>query len=230
MYCIKCGVKLADSEKQCPLCATAVFHPHLVQPEGEKAYPKDIQPQQVSPWGGLFIVTLIFLIPLVVTVLCDLRINRAITWSGIVTGSLLVGYVILVLPFWFRKPNPVIFVPCNFLVIGLFLLYMSLYTQGGWFLTFAFPVTGILGLITTTVVTLCRYIRKGRLYIFGGAITVLGCLTPVMEYLLCFTFERLNFYGWSIYPLAVLVLLGLSLILIALCRPLRESLERKFFL
>ena len=29
MYCIKCGVELADSEKVCPLCGTRVFHPDL---------------------------------------------------------------------------------------------------------------------------------------------------------------------------------------------------------
>ena len=29
MYCIKCGVELADSEKRCPLCGTPVFHPDL---------------------------------------------------------------------------------------------------------------------------------------------------------------------------------------------------------
>ena len=29
MYCIKCGVELADSERVCPLCGTRVFHPDL---------------------------------------------------------------------------------------------------------------------------------------------------------------------------------------------------------
>ena len=31
MYCIKCGVELADTEKQCPLCGTLVYHPELEQ-------------------------------------------------------------------------------------------------------------------------------------------------------------------------------------------------------
>ena len=35
MYCIQCGVKLADTEKQCPLCGTVVFHPDLPRPEAE---------------------------------------------------------------------------------------------------------------------------------------------------------------------------------------------------
>ena len=32
MYCIKCGVELADSEKKCPLCGTVVFNPELSRP------------------------------------------------------------------------------------------------------------------------------------------------------------------------------------------------------
>mgnify|MGYP001071229356 CR=1 FL=1 len=27
MYCVNCGVELADSETVCPLCGTRVFHP-----------------------------------------------------------------------------------------------------------------------------------------------------------------------------------------------------------
>ena len=30
MYCVKCGVELADSEKKCPLCGTPVFHPDIL--------------------------------------------------------------------------------------------------------------------------------------------------------------------------------------------------------
>ena len=33
MYCVKCGVRLADTEKVCPLCATRVYHPDLEQPK-----------------------------------------------------------------------------------------------------------------------------------------------------------------------------------------------------
>ena len=39
MYCIKCGVKLADSEKKCPLCNTVVYHPDLQQNEVKPLYP-----------------------------------------------------------------------------------------------------------------------------------------------------------------------------------------------
>ena len=44
MYCVNCGVQLADSQKRCPLCSTVLFHPELSQPEGEQLYPKDRAP------------------------------------------------------------------------------------------------------------------------------------------------------------------------------------------
>ena len=45
MYCVKCGVQLADTEKSCPLCGTRVYHPDLVQAE---ATPLDRLPEETT--------------------------------------------------------------------------------------------------------------------------------------------------------------------------------------
>ena len=231
MYCVKCGVKLADTEKKCPLCGVAVFHPELSQGEGEPLYPREKTPaHQVSSAAGRIIVTTAFLLPLLITLQCDLLINGKVTWSGFVMGALLVGYIVLVLPGWFRRPNPVVFVPCGFAAVGLYLLYINLATGGHWFLSFAFPVVGAVGLIVTAVIALLRYVRRGKLYIFGGAAAALGALMPLMEYLIYITFGLTRFLGWSLYPLTAMVLLGGMLIFLAICRPARETMERKFFL
>ncbi len=232
MYCIKCGVKLADAPDPCPLCGTVPYHPELTCQKAEHLYPQDRYPvQQLSPRGALIVVTaVLFLLPTVITLLCNWRLDGAVTWSGYVVGGLAVLYVPFVLPYWFKKPNPVIFVPCGFLAAGLFLLYISLATGGGWFLSFAFPVTGAVGLICTAVVTLLRYVAGGRLYIFGGAILALGAFLPVMELLLNLTFGIEGYIGWSFYPLGALAVLGGMLIFLAIYRPARETVERKFFL
>lgn len=231
MYCINCGVKLADTEKRCPLCGTVVFHPELIRPEAEPLYPQDQVPvPKVNSRIANVIATAAFLLPVLITLLCDLQMNGGVTWSGFVVGALLAGYVILVLPTWFRKPNPVIFVPCGFVAVGLYLLYISLATGGHWFLSFGFPVTGAVGLIVTTVVTLLRYVRRGRLYVFGGAAIALGAFMPVMELLMNLTFHFQKFKWWSLYPMIPLVLLGGVLIFLAAYRPARESMERKFFI
>lgn len=147
MYCIKCGVELADSERVCPLCGTRVFHPDLPCGQGEPPYPPTDHPrhEEVSRIGVLFVISVCMLLPAVITVLCDWRINGTIVWSGFAVGGLLLLYILAVLPLWFKRPNPVIFVPIDFAAIGVFLLYVNYATGGHWFLTFALPVTGAAG-------------------------------------------------------------------------------------
>lgn len=230
MYCINCGVKLADSERKCPLCGTVPYHPELPRPEGKPLYPKDRCPAtEVSPRAAQGILLILFLVPLLTTLLIDLRLHRAVTWSGYVMGALALTYIVAVLPGWFRRPNPVIFVPCDFAAVALYLLYIDLATGGGWFLSFAFPVVGGICLIVTAVVTLLRYLRGGRLYVLGGAALALGGMMLLMEFLLVITFDR-SFVGWSIYPLAAMVLLGALLIYLAINRSARETMERKMFI
>ena len=139
MYCIKCGVELADSEKVCPLCGTRVFHPDLPRAQGEPPYPPQAQarPEEVSHTGALFVLTVLLALPAVLSILCDWRVNGRIVWSGYSVGGAALLYVMVVLPLWFRRPNPVIFVPVDFAAIGLYLLYINFATGGHWFLTFA---------------------------------------------------------------------------------------------
>lgn len=231
MYCVNCGVRLADTEVKCPLCGVDAWHPEQKPGSGESLYPPDRYPEpQVSPKVVHIIVTTMFLLPFFITALCDLQLTGRITWSGYVMGALIVTYVMLVLPFWFKNANPVIFVPCNFLAIGLYLLYISLVTGGGWFLSFAFPVTGGIGIIVTTVVALLRYIRRGRFYVFGGALVALGAFSPVVELLLCVTFEGMRFVGWSLYPLVGLVLFGGMMFFLAGSARAKETVKQKFFI
>ncbi len=231
MYCVNCGVKLADTEKECPLCKTSVYHPDIKRNEGDKLYPSKRYPQQVNfSFLSQILLTALIVVSVLVVLLCDVEINRTVTWSGFVIGALITGYVIFILPFWFKKPNPVIFVPCCFAVSAVYLLYISLVTNGGWFLSFAFPTIGGIGIIVTAVITLLRYVKKGSLYIYGGALVALGAFMLLVEFLANITFDVKVFFGWSIYPLTALAGIGLFLIFLAICRPAREMMERKFFI
>ncbi len=231
MYCVNCGVKLADTEKSCPLCGVTVFHPEIQRPEGKRVYPPDRYPvSQVSSRVAAIVLSTIFLIPLVITLVCDLQIHGGITWSGYVVGALVMSYVILVLPMWFHEPNPVVFIPCDFTAVGLYVLYINLATGGHWFLSFAFPVIGGIGLIVTAVVALLKYLRRGSLYIIGGAMIALGLFSVLTEFLLMITFGLPQFLAWCLYTMIPLVLLGIMLIVLAIHKPSREMMERKFFL
>lgn len=230
MYCVNCGVELKASEKICPLCGTIVFHPDIPVPDGEKLYPEYVEPvRKFNRMGAMFVLTVIFIIPMILTLLIDLKLNAAVVWSGYVIGGLMLGYTVFVLPFWFRRPNPVIFIPIDGAASILFLLYICLVVHGHWFLPLAFPVGGIASLLLTAVAALVKYIKKGRLYIFGGAFIALGGFSVLIEMFICIAFD-LKFIFWSIYPLTACVLVGILLITIAVCKPLRSSLDKRFFI
>ena len=229
MYCINCGVKLADSEKKCPLCNTVVCHPDFNVTVEQPLYPSNKMPKSNSSSNALNgTIIVLFLIPLLVCFFADLSLDGKMEWFGYVAGALIVSYIAVALPQWFKKPNPVIFVPCNFVVTALYLLYINLETGGTWFLSFALPVVGGICLITCTVVTLMYYLHKGKLYILGGAFIAFGLFMLLIEFLMGTTFG-LRFIGWSIYPLVVLGLFGGLFIYFAIDDSAREIIERKLF-
>lgn len=229
MYCIKCGVKLAASEKKCPLCNTIVCHPDFKATEEPPLYPSRKMPNNNSGSRALNgAVIILFCIPLLVCFFADLSLDGKMEWFGYVAGALLVSYIAFALPLWFNKPNLVIFVPCDFAATALYLLYINSVTGGSWFLSFALPVVGGICLITCAVVTLMYYLHRGRLYILGGAFMALGTFMLLVEFLMKMTFE-LHFIGWSVYPLVVLFLLGGLLIYFAINSAAREMIERKLF-
>ena len=232
MYCVKCGVELADSEIKCPLCSTEVIIPSgMARNEAEMPYPRHPGrvTEGISRSGLMFILTFLSIIPIIISLLCDLNLNGGITWSGYVIGSIILSYICLLLPLWFKKANPVIFVPVSFFGICLFLLYINIKTGGNWFLPLAFPVVSIFAVIASAVVTLVRYTRGGELFIYGGASILFGGYAILIEYFVKITFGIQKMFRWSLYPFSAMFLIGIMLIIIGICRPLRESLKRKLF-
>ncbi len=230
MFCVKCGVELDDSQKTCPLCKTPVFHPDIKQGEGEPSYPEYVPTEKnASPQGVLFIITCLLLLPILITTAVDLLTGGGISWSGYVTGSIILFYTVVILPSWFKRPNPAVFIPCDFAAIILFLFYINYSVSGSWFMTFAFPVTGAFGLIVTAVAVLSKYLKRGYLYIFGGAFVALAAYCFLIEVLITVTFDHV-FVFWSLYTAIGLLIIAGMLLTIAICKPLRESLEKKFFI
>ena len=226
MYCVKCGVELAESEQRCPLCHTPVYFPDA-KISDDRPYPKFEKPETVSPRGIYFIISFVAIIAAVISFVSDLNLGGGLTWSGYVIGGIALFYVLFILPAWFKRYNPAIFIPVDFLCIGLYLAYINFAVGGRWFLTFALPITGMITLVISSITILSYYLKRGYLYIFGGAFIATGLLCPVIELLSVITFD-VSVIKWSIYPLIALFLIGMMLIIIAIVKPFRESLCRIF--
>lgn len=229
MYCMNCGVRLGEGEKRCPLCGTRAYHPDLLCPEGKPLYPSQWSPPEPERSSFRFFLTVLGLAAAVICLLVDLGLWKRVTWSGYALGGIAVAYILLALPLWFRRPNPVVLLPADFAAMGLYLLYIDLKTGGDWFLSFAFPVTGIACLLTTTVVALARYIRRGYFFIFGGACVAVGCSAMLVELFQCITFGG-QMFRWSLYPVGVLSAMGLFWILAGLIPPLGNAVRRRIFI
>ncbi len=230
MYCVKCGVELADTEKVCPLCGTKVYHPELTRAEAEPTYPAGKSEEiKVSYRGVMCAITLAFAAVIAQLLICRFSFPSTDSWAGLAIGGVILFYIIVVLPFWFRHPNPVIFVPIDYAATALYLLYINILLGGHWFLSFAFPLLGASCLIVTAVIALVRYLRHGYLYIFGGALIAHVGFMVLLEFLIGITFLGSGRLRWSYFPLVACFILGMGLIIIAIVKPLKESLKKKLF-
>lgn len=230
MFCVKCGVELTEGTKICPVCATRVYHPDLPVKDASPTYPrKDFESEEFNRRGILFVLTILCLLIPALSIMFDLSLGGGLTWSGYVAGGVGVIYVCIIMPLWFKRTTPAIFVPTSFAAILLYLLYINLHLGGHWFMSFAFPVVGTLGLILTAITTLCHYLRRGWLYILGGGFIALGGWTLLIELFIHLTFPMPEHVLWSPYPCTTFVVFGLMLIIIAIVGPFRESLRKIFY-
>jgi len=231
LYCVKCGVRLQDSAETCPLCGTPVWRPEEKAPQAASSvYPLVFPEQPKHGRIGItaFLTVVLSAVCLGCLIFC-LNTYGAVSWSGYVMLGIAMVYVIAILPLWFDHPHPLIFVPADFFAVCGYLLYICLYTGGRWFLSFAFPVVMLFCVVTTASIALFRYVRRGKLFITGGLLVAIGGSTMLVELFQHITFGTQMFH-WSLYTASVFAWAGFFLILSGIIRPLREYLERKFFL
>ena len=230
MYCIKCGTHLSDGQTTCAICGTKVYHPDF-NIEEKPTYPKSkFTSEALNRKSIMFVITILFLLPLLLPILIELDLSHAINWSGYVAGGVTLFYIILVLPFWFKKANPVIFVPIDCVAIMLYVLYISLATGGHWFMTFVFPIGMTFTAIISALTALLKYVKRGRLYSVGGTLIAFGLWTLLLELLIRKNFVVKTSIMWSITTLTVFSVLGMLCILIAIVKPFKETLKRIFYI
>jgi len=156
-YCVNCGVKLAKSEKKCPLCNTKIINPNKLNEEYIPIYSNQIE--KFKSVNYKFIAKLIMSILLIlafITVCCDLIITKNISWSIYVIFSIL--YLSSHLSFLLTK-NIYISLTINLITLELLLFIIAYLNNGlGWYLYLVFPFVFILWVY----IILCAYIIKKR--------------------------------------------------------------------
>lgn len=120
-----------------------------------------------SVWQIGFTVS--YIIALVVCFICNLAINKALSWFWIIFASIIFAFSITNLPKYIKKQR-LVFIPISmYLSLCLLLLVCSIYTGGGWFFVASFSVLFGMAIIFTPI-----YISKlecfGRVKKYGDFI------------------------------------------------------------
>ena len=230
MYCVRCGVKLKDGEKGCPLCQTPVLLDDSASSDTMPLKYSDKYPDERT--HGKFLVlgmaTAVMLAACIACFVICIKTYQRVYWSGYVMLGIALAWIVLILPFWFKKRNPLIFAPVDFAAVCGYLLYICAYNKQHWFLRFAFPVTMLLGILCVTAIALFLYVKRGRLFITGGLMTAIGASCMLIEFFQHITFGTKMFI-WSLHCVSFFSSIGLFLIIAAIIPPLASCLERKFF-
>lgn len=228
MYCVRCGVRLQEDVERCPLCQTPVWNPEgaAAEPSFSDRYPDPPRSRRYPIMA--FVAALLAAVSLSCLIYC-LTNEHGVSWSGYVMLGCALVYFGFLFPFWFKRREPLLFVPLAFLLTGGYLLYVCLKSGGRWYLSFAFPVTLLAGALTTASVALFRFGKRRRLLKTGILLVVIGCSSMLIELFQCITFGG-RMFTWSLYPVCGFSLIGLFLILCGLIPPWREYLERRLFL
>ena len=228
MYCVKCGVKLPDGERACPLCHTPVLY--MDDADREESY-SDRYPaeRRHGKYVLLSLITALMLAAGLICLILCLKTFGRVYWSGYVLLGLALAWIILILPQWFRRFLPFVFLPIDYAAVCGFLLYVCASTGGHWFLSFAFPVTLLHGAVLLGTVALFRHARRGRLLRVGALMIVMGLYCMLIELFQHITFGTPMFL-WSLYCVSAFGAIGLFLLIASLIPPLKAFLERKFFI
>jgi len=227
MYCVKCGVKLQDGVKVCPLCQTPVWNPD--EAVHEKAYPDTLpahhNESDVPGAAAMLVLSVLFI---AVTLVVCFKLYGRLNWGGYVIGAIALFYVVAILPRWYHHPISQVFVPVAHAAVALYVWYIAFATGGNWFFTLALPIIAGSCILSTAIVCLVKYVRGGRLFMFGGLLVAIGLFSLLVEF-----FQHLTFgtpmFRWSLYSLAGFGAAGLFLIVTGIIPPLRQALEKRFF-
>ena len=230
MYCVYCGVRLQDGAAECPLCHTKVTAVPVPEHLKESSYP-DRYPRIEKQSGkilALGLVTVILIAAALGCLIFCLKSTGKVGWSGIAALGMALGWIWAILPLLFPRWRPMIFLPIDFACLGGYLLYICANTGGNWFLSFAFPVTGIAAVLTLAGVAMMRYIVQGRLRLMSLLVIAIGLSFMLIEFFAHITFGQPMFL-WSLYCMTGFCLVGLFLFIASFIPPLSAYLRRTFF-
>lgn len=233
-YCVHCGVELAQSEPDCPLCGTKVHNPAQAWQRPEQMpYPEvvDIHNARIDRRYARQLVAILLLIPAFTVLTIDFLDGQAISWSPYVIGALALIYGWLAVPLLFRFSRPYIYVAIDVLSLSGYLLLIALLTDGlGWFLGLVLPLLLLTGVAVMGGILAARRLQLAALYRAALVCLLVGLYMMGTEVILSLYGGQAVQLRWSFYASIPLMAIALVLVTVERNKPLKDEIVKRLFL
>lgn len=232
-YCVNCGVELAEGERICPLCQTEVINPRkpwTEPPVRPYSRQREVIIRHIDRQFAAALLGLELLIPVFVTLLCDLLPDGRVSWSAYVLGAAALVAVWVIIPLASRRYHRMLFLGLDGLSAAWFLWAVCHVTEGSWFWPLALPLTSAVTVLLLIFVNLFRrpwgtdpLIRTALLLLAAG---LLAMGTELLVDL--YRAGRVSF-TWAPYVLIPCWLLAGGSWLISQQKKFRAEIEKRLF-
>lgn len=233
-YCVHCGVELAASEPDCPLCGTMVQNPVCVWQKPEQMpYPEtvDIRAARIDRRYARQLVGMLMLIPALVVFLLDLLDGGGIKWSLYVVGGLVLLYSWVVVPALFRFSKPYVYVIIDVLSLGGYLYLIALIGGGtGWFFGLVLPLLMLTGLTLLGAILAIRRLELAPLRRAAVVCLLFALFLLGIEVFISLYAKAPIAFRWSFYAAIPAAVIGLTLWLLERSEPLKAEIQKRLFI
>ena len=233
-YCVQCGVELAPSERDCPLCGTAVLNPRCDwEAPDTLPYPDtvDVKEARIDRRYARQLVAILLTANAVITLLLNFLGGGGLTWSPYVIGAVGLLYCWFVVPLLYKFSRPYAFVGFDFAALGLFLFLVALMSGGmGWYLRLIIPLLLLSGITFILIMLSLRRLEWPWLYRIALACLAFGLFLPGVETLIRWYAGYGMRFEWSFYAAIPIAVFAAALLLVERNKPLKEEIRKKLFI
>ena len=226
MYCNKCGVKLARYLTKCPLCQGNVSSD--VDNDGMNSYSTDIEylAKEINVIYFAKLIMTIIILSTMITVICNLAINKTVSWSLYVVFSCI--FVCFHYFYLVSSKRRLCFI-INVVNLEL-LLFVSAYLNNGlwWYLCLVGPfiLIGGFSLIFLGILSKFKNIFRNIAYFLIYTSVSLFLINGLVKVYKTGVFHL----SWSYYANVPLILISILLITLSFNKKLMLEVDKRLFI
>lgn len=233
-YCPKCGVKVDQGGRNCPLCdfpipkieENRLEHDHPF-PTPENVYPKELMAIKRRIFKN---IAVFFVLAIAAMYILNILLQGSMTWArySVASTLFLLAYIGVFLNF---TPNPYFFLTASYMITTALLFTLDrIDGEIGWFLSLGIPL--VLGAFLLCWIGLFAYFRLKRkpLILAGVVMLLFGVYSIVVEAAIRgYTSGDITLF-WSYIVGIPLGVLGLSMVYFHFYFPqsMKDQIKRKF--